>query len=532
MKTSKKSERRYNSFADFFAEGQYELKRDVEVAIHNDENIANNRLFVWNFEEVDLEEYLEYFKIYKSTQINVASRQNLSGNLMRKMNAMIREGYNPVECMLYASKIINMRLRNDTELQIILGERIKDVYIKQSAETISVLENIMDMWTWAPQIKVVITAIGLIGDNQELLDKMMINYAEDPSYKKKVFYALLENKSLVNLERILKIIMNLQDNEEDNAIGRAFTKEITYFGYEGIKMIAKYYENPAISRIGTRVLKRIMLKEGVISDPNGDDELYRKNLANKSAKDDLAFKDFREECYERYDDDAFFLARFSRVEIGEFLKDAIEDKKLTDTQRDTAIISLGIIGGKGYQPAEAILDKCEKRGCNEYAVTIAKVILGDKAYAQKLAQYMSVSKDYELSDLYRVIRASGIVNSPSVKKLVQDALEDEFINLLEKRDYQKLEYLTGNFQMFHDKKLWAFLSWNMLEDMREVLMIYSKNGTDLPTSIAISLIETVVPNWSNDVEKTIFTLYKNSDNSKVRELSYKKLKERKIEAPK
>lgn len=528
----KKSGKGYNSFADFFAGEKYELKRDVVVAVHNDKNIANNRLFVWNFEEVDLEEFLEYFKIYKNSSINISSRQNLSVNLMRKMNAMMREGYNPVECMLYASKIINMKLQNDMELQAILAERIKEAYIKQTAETEAVLENIITMWTWIPQIKVVITAIGFIGDNQELLDKIMINYSEDPNYKKKVFYALLENKTLDNLERMLKIVMNLQDTEDDNALGRAFIKEISAFGYEGTKIVAKYFENPGISRVGTRILKKIMLKEGAVTETDSDDELYRKNLANKSSKDDLAYKDFKEDCYEKYDNDAFFLARFSRAEIGDFLKEAIEDSYLPEMQRNTAIISLGIIGGKGYHPAAAILDKCEKKGNNEYAITIAKIWLGNKDCASKLAEYMSIKKDYELSELYRIIKSSGIVNNSLARQLVQEALHAVFRELLAQGDHMKLECLTSNFRMFWDKKLWSFLSWDILADMQKVLMIYSENETELPTPVVISIIETVVQSWNNDVEKAIFALYKNSDNPKVQELSYKKLKERKIEAPK
>ena len=179
----------YTSLKDLLANENLELARDIEKVVHQDENIANNRLFVWNFEQVDLEEFLTYFQMYKDRIVSVTLRQNLSSQLMRKVNNMIREGYNPVECMLYASKCINMRLQNDKELQTILAERIRDAYLAQEDETIAVIKNILKMWTWVPQINVVITAIGLIGDNQELLDNIMLNYAEDPIYKTKVFYA-------------------------------------------------------------------------------------------------------------------------------------------------------------------------------------------------------------------------------------------------------------------------------------------------------------------------------------------------------
>lgn len=522
--------KKYTSFKEFFASETIEFHKEVETAVHNDENIANNRLFVWNFEEIDLEEFLKYFQVYKNSPINIVSRQTLSGNLMRKMNSMLREGYNPIECMLYASKTINMKLQNDKELQDILAERIKDMYLKEEAETIAVLENIIKMWTWVPQVSVVIAAVGLIGDNQELLDSIMINYAEDPYYKIKVFYALMKNKSLNNLERAMKIVMNLQDSEEDNILGKVFIKEIGGFGYEGNKLVAKYYENPGVSRIGGKVLKKIMLKDNTLS-ANVQDDLYRRMLANKSTKDELAYKDFVNDCYEKYDDNAFYLSRFSRPDIGSFLKDALEDDNLSPKNRNTAIVSLGIAGAKGYMPAAAILNTCERKGGNEYAVVVASIILGDAIYVTKLVDMFCTKKDFELSELYGVLRDAGFVNYKSCVRMVEEELEKKFRMLLETEDYEQLDCLTSNFQMFWNKKLYSLLSKQLLEQMQEVLLIYAQNEIPMPQTIVISIIETIVHSWNKEVEKVMFTLYNQSANQKVQEVSFKKLKTRKIEEP-
>ncbi len=509
----------------------YEFEKEIEVAVHKDENIANNRLFVWNFEKDDLETFLEFFEIYKNSTINVSTRQALSGNLMRKINSMMREGYNPVECMLYASKIINMKLQNDKELQEILGERIKDVYLKQEEETIAVIENIIDMWTWIPQINVVITAIGIIGDNEKLLDDIMYHYAEDSNYKIKVFYALMKNKSFNNLERVMKIIMNLQDTQEDNRISRAFVKEIAGFGYEGIKIVEKYYENPAISLLGGKTLKKIMLKEMDGGDRE-DDNLFRHALAKNSYKDDMAYKEFLEDCYEKYDSDAFYLSRFSRPDIGSFLKEALEDNRLNNHNKNTAIVSMGVIGTKGYSPASAIINACEKRGENEYAVIIANIFLGNEKYANKLADILSIKKDYELQELYRVLRGSNIVNYNTQLISINKALEKKFGQLLEIEDYNGLECLVSNFQIFWDKKLYSLLSKDILEQMRGMLINYVQNSMPVPQTIIISIIETIIHSWNSSIEKVLFMLLKNSDNKRVQDISFKKLKEREIEAPK
>jgi len=525
----------YNSFKEFFESGKLEIRREVESMAHSDENIANNRLFVWNFEEADLEEFLEYFQIYKENSINAASRQKLSGSLMRKMNEMVREGYNPVECMLYASKTVNMKLQNDKELQNILAERIKDVYLRQESETEAVLNNIIKMWTWVPQVRVVITAVGFIGDNQELLDSIMLNYAEDPSYRSKVFYALMFNKSLSNLERVLKIIMNLQDCEEDTVIGRTFAKEISGFGYEGNRLVSKYYGNPGISKAGAKVLRKIKLQDNTITSNEQDEDFYRRNLANKSARDDLAYKDFLEDCWEKYDDSAFYLSRFSRQEIGSFLKSAIEDDSVSSRSRGTAIISLGIIGAKGYTPAAGVLKACGHQEENGNAVLVARILLNEEEAAVQLADIFCKKKDYELSELYSVLKSANIVSYNYVVNLVAPVLEKKFRELLESDaydQYERLDCLTSNFQMFWNKNLYRLLSKGVLDTMRDMLTVYAQNTVDVPADIIVSVIETVVHSWNAGVEKAVFALYKQSDNQRIQEISFKKLKERQIEAPK
>ena len=524
----------YTSLKDLLANENLELARDIEKVVHQDENIANNRLFVWNFEQVDLEEFLTYFQMYKDRIVSVTLRQNLSSQLMRKVNNMIREGYNPVECMLYASKCINMRLQNDKELQTILAERIRDAYLAQEDETIAVIKNILKMWTWVPQINVVITAIGLIGDNQELLDNIMLNYAEDPIYKTKVFYAFMHNKNVLNLERALRIIINLQDNESDNILGRAFVREIDNFGQEGKKIVAQYYGNPGISRTGVKYLRNIMLRGNSTEVDSKDKELYLKTLATQSEKDDLAYKEFLEECYQNYNDDIFYLCRYSRADIGSFLKVVLEDKKVSVKGRNTAIISLANAGRKGYAPAVAILDTCEKRGGNEYAVIIANIMLENQAYAMKLAKIFSTKKDYDLSELYGVLKSAAITSYRYnfCIELIHWALEECFREYLENEDYEKLECLTSNFEMFWDKKLYALLSKALLEAMQGVLLIYAENEIDIPNSIIVSMMETIEPSWNANVEKVMFALYHKCDNRRIQDLSFKMLKDRKIEPPK
>lgn len=521
----------YSSFKDFFAAGTIELQKSIETVNHTDENIANNRLFVWNFEQDDLEEFLDTFEIYKGSPINEVNRQNLSASLTRKVNNMLREGYNPIECMLYASKVINMKLQNDKELQEIIAERIKDVYIKEEEETVAVIHNIIRMWSWVPQVQVAITAIGLIGDCDELLDEMMINYASDPTYKAKVFYALLKNKSLENLERLLKIVIELKDTDEDAVLSRVFIKEVAGYGYEGNKILKKYYDNPAISKLGQSTLKKVMLKEEVLDANDVDDELYRKTLARRSLKEDDAYIEFETYFEERYDGDAFFLARFSRPDIGSHLKGVVEDERVNPRDRDSAIISLGIVGSRGYTPARAILETCEKHtGSDNYAVVVARAIMGDEKYVERIVDYMCEQKEYELYGLYSALKNASIT-SLSACALLQDEIYNRFKHCLAINDFDSLDTLSGNLQMFWEKKMYSLISRELLLYMQECMEKVVEGRLLISYSTAISIIEIMVRNWNKDTERVLFSLYKYADNERIQQISLKKLKERKIEAP-
>lgn len=521
----------YSSFDAFFESEGMNLKREVETAVQRDENIANNRLFVWNFEEVDLEEFVEIFTNFKEEKTTPSSRQNMSSVLLRKMGNMMREGYNPVECMLYASKIINKKLQNDNEVQSILAERIRDVYIKQEGETEAVLKNIIEMWTWVPQIKVVIMAIGLIGDNEELLDLVAHNYMEDTNYRTKVFYAFVHNKTSANLDRVMKLIMNLKDTEEDALLGRLFQKEINGFGIEGIQVIEKYYDNPAVSRSGSKVLRKIMLKGGNISNSE-DDDMYRSNLAKRSEREEGAYHEFMQDCRERRDERALFLARFSKGEAGTFLKEVLEQDSLTDSARSTALVSVAILGLKGYSPARAIIEKAEDKDNKDYGAMVAKILLGDDSAAEELVKTLCENQDYELSGLYRVLRAANILNYQKETDKVRRKIRDKFKEYVEDRNYNPLIYLTANFQMFWDNRLYSLLDIETIKAMCDVLNEYAGNAVNIPETIVISMIETLMYSYSKEVEEVLFALYKNSNNRKIQELCFKKLKGREIQAPK
>lgn len=537
----------YKTFKDFFKDkidnGELIVKEDIETVDEKDENIANNRLFVWNFEKKHLSAFMNVFERYNSKSTNFSSRQVLQSDIRWIVNDMIRSGYNPVECLLYASKLINMKLQNDRSLKNIIAEEIRDIYKRQKDETIKVIEHIIDMWTWTPQIKIVISSIGYIGDNEQLFDKILTTYGEDDIYKLEVFYALFDNKTPENLERCLKIIISLKEYvKEDNIIAKRFIEGIDSLGNSVIELVRKYSNIPGVSKYGKKVLHKVMLKYDDNLYFQENDQMYLKQLAKRSISDDDAYFEFLNYCKKHYkaknSNNLFYFSRFANFSIAEdFLIKVLQENKISNQHiRNTAIISLGNLGSKGLETdILSTLRGLESDPNNEYAVLVSYILmynkLRDNSYIERLVDIFSTNKEYELGELYLVLKNADIAKNPLLLPHVQLALEDKFYELVHKRNYGSLELLTLNLQFFYSQRLYSFISEDLHAMINDFLKNYVEENNNIKSDIIINLINVIACNWNQNVEKIMFMLYRSQD-IKVQQAALKKLQERDIQPPK
>ena len=508
---------------------EIEIHRTVETIDPRDENIVNNRVFVWNFERDDLNEFINYFKIYRNMQINADSRQKLNGRLNSKINAMLNEGYIPIECMLYASKAINNKLRNDRELENILAERIREVYVKKTYECIEVFKNILEKWTWEPQLRVVISAIGLIGDNEELLDKIFQRFSTHDQFKVAVFYAFLKNKTVANLERAMKMIMALQEDvPTDQQIGNIFKKEFFKFGDFGTKALEKYADNPGISKFGKRILRQITIRTGV---SNETDSV----VASKSKEDGDAYLEFLAFCETTGNkDQAAFLCRFSRPDIAkDFLIDFLRKDTTSDSERQTGLISMAYLKANGFSDAKEIVREFKSNDNCRNGYLMAMLILHDIEASRNIVDILSQEHDYKLQDFYRRLINADIKNNAGALRLLQQEIQSRLYNLLRSNDNPaSLDILTENMKGFWKRKISYLLSEACLKTITAALADYSQDSINLDENVVISLIAIRKNHHYNDeFEKILFKLYEHKDNPKLRNFIYQILKSRDTGAP-
>ena len=524
----------FSSFDDLTGSG-IEFQGTIETLDREDENIVNNRVFVWKFERADLESFISDFKIYRAKQISAEARQKLNSQLNGKINSMINEGYIPIECLLYASKVINSKINNDRELVTILAERIRDVYLRKTHESIEVFNNILEKWTtWTPQLRIVITAIGLIGDNEELLDKIFFRFVDDEQLKLTTFYAFLQNKTASNLDRAMRVVMGLHENVQiDEQIGRIFKNVFIQFGKLGTQALEKYSGNPGISRLGNRILNKLRNDGGMTPETGAlDDDTIYGAIAHKSKNDNEAYMDFLAFCSDRKDSQAAFFSRFSRPEIvTDFLKGFLEDESTKPYNAEIGLISLAYLKSNGYDNAKDLIREFKDRKELREGYLIAMVVLQDVEAVQNLVDLLTQEPDHKLGKFFGLMRNAAIRSNIGAVTLVQQEIVARLYALLRSNDQQTLKIFTSNLSILRDQRLFYLLSDTCLKNITSALSDYSARLIRLDEDVVISLIEVGKYKYNDTFEGILFDLYRHTNLPKLKNYIFKLLKERDIKAP-
>ncbi|SFA89322.1 hypothetical protein SAMN05216249_104137 [Acetitomaculum ruminis DSM 5522] len=505
--------------------------------LDNDNKLKDNCLFIWQFKEEDLKDMCKIFDAYRLDVITENSKKHLQVDINKIENRMLKEGFNPVECMLYASKIINLRLSNDNNMIEILAKEIFNICKFHEKDTTDILIHIINKWSWIPQLKVVIEVCGFLGENDLLMDLILEKFAKSKDLKSHVFNAIMKVKTQKNLERALKIISNIGTNEEDRLIVKKFNGEIRDFRKfsKVLLFLTEYKKTRPMSKAGQNAINQLLLDNGVVRVNVGDMD-YMRSLAEKSVNDEEAFIEFMTFCYKKFDEEACYLSRFSRPEAGEFLRTILANiSKLKKRTYNNAVISLGILGSKGYKEAESIISDLYVPGLelNNYPVLVALMILMDGESMEEIIDFFVEKKEYNLSDLFFLLKMADFNSKHEVLKEFQRRLYLRYIKLISTEDRQGIIKMTKNLQMFWSREISYLIPVNLLRYICEILKVYSKDSNVFPleVSVVISMMDIVSHNWNALVEDTVFSIYKNSDDIKVVQRSKSILLSKEIMAP-
>ena len=516
----------------------------IEKHEHADENSADTRVFTWKFAPDDLKKFIEVFRAYNGRTDSDMSRKILGNGLQTQCAAMLKAKCLPVECMLYASKVSNEHMSDDTVN--VIAASIKAVYNGRKQETADVLAHILNSWTWIPQMRITIVAVGLIRERDELFDYMMPLAAID-MLKKSVAWTLMQSKTKANLDRAMSIVIGLRAGSNiDKDIGEMFEKEFSGFTALGIDFLKEYLgdyiKNPDVfnSNFGRGTIKDIMRDLQI--EP---DEHYIDELAQRSRDDDRAYEEFLSICREKNDENLTFIARFSRKSlIDDFLEPLIRCEGASLSAKNNALISAAQLAySKGSDKSRYIkrvqdlLREYQQFPEYEYSCLMGLLIINDQHAVGELITLLKQKSSKELFTMYTAMNSATLVKSRNMLPRLQAEIYKALVDTFRRGTVIEMAHLASNLQVFNRRNVEELISVDTVREINKILLEYANNTSLLTNYAAIGLINAGM-NFiqSNDFArpefiKVLFKLYDQRSNFRIRNVAADCLRKMDIDPP-
>ena len=506
-----------------------ETEEPIASYQHQNEDTADNRMFIWDFSSDDLKSFVAVFEAYKKRPDTENSRTVLDTAIRNRCSKMIGARCLPIECMLYASKVCNSRL-NDA-VNNLIAVQIRQIYQHHGDKTAEVLEHIISNWVWVPQVRIAIVAVGLIRERDELFDCIM-PLATGDILKKTVFYALMQKKSKANLERAAIIVSSLKANQDvDREISELFQNECTGFmalGNDYLRQFLKEYLNDSaayLSNIGRSTFKAVTRIWGL----SGDDKDIDK-LARLSRDDDQAYIDFLDICRQRNDEAVTFRCRFSRREIvTDFLEPLIRSNNASALTKNNALISVALLSCSRrpnfarLSDVKAMLRQYQQIPEHEFACLAARMVTGDPDAIKEFVTLLRQRTARDLYELYTMLNTATITKSRSVMPLVRSAIRQEFNLIVQDGLSGDMYCFASNLKVFKERNVVELMSDDCLKDIRQVLLRYARDTSILDADAVINLIDVTVIFSIEGLTDVLFKLYDQHSNLSVRSHADSKL---------
>lgn len=249
----------------------------------------DKRMFFYNFSRGDIEDYIDIFRIFSLESENPKFKNVFIGLLQKKNNEMLESGVLPIECLLYASRLIGKQVDDNDELVETIADVLNALSITALGAEDKVqqaLKNIVSLWDWGGQVLAVVLYVGKSG-NHELIKYIMQNEVQ------KHITSIHKTKGKLYL---LKMLLATKDAE----YSREICKMLSLVGDDEVaicKEAEKYLPSGFTKQtlgefvdVGTPRYKRLVEKitaEKVIR-ARGSSELSRLAGQIKRASDDRA----------------------------------------------------------------------------------------------------------------------------------------------------------------------------------------------------------------------------------------------------
>lgn len=375
-------------------------------------NSSINRLFYYITPENFVRQFSDLFNKYALESFkNYTFKEKFYDELFLLSMNLLDLGINPIETLLYSSKICNEELNKpNSPLALTIKRLVQDIIGKDKNSSINVINHILEKWSWIPQLSI-IYKICSESKQEDLIRKCYASYKsgeyENSILKLDIANAMILSGSNKFLSEIFDIVYNLDNTYRiDSEIWKTFDEKfISLFTKEDVAKIislSSYIQlnNRYSQNLFARLKRNSEKSESIIFDSN--------NIT--SVVEDLNSEDGRKRRK------AFVEARFvksNEVSLILYNKLKFGKSELSNPEIKEALISLAFLYiGKFVNLTEEeiiqLYDSFENDKNNEYlsAVYACKIILGiyDRELLYKKLIDNLAFEEHTTKDVISIIR--------------------------------------------------------------------------------------------------------------------------------
>lgn len=170
--------------------GRYEPKLQVSGSLVK---YKTKKLFSEIFDEQDVKDFMTLAEMSAMMEDEI-----ISGELKRKMNTMSKDGKDPLQCMVYATKNNEKVFYNNEKKVLVWAQAIAEMVNNNPEYALSINHMLVNWGMWKYQITLLITACGNIKQNEkldEVIRDLYTDYDDDKvryTVMKRLLYGLNE----------------------------------------------------------------------------------------------------------------------------------------------------------------------------------------------------------------------------------------------------------------------------------------------------------------------------------------------------
>lgn len=246
-------------------------------------------LFTETFDEQDVKDFISLVEMSINTEDEI-----IEGELKRKIQNMIKNGKEPLQCMVYATKNDEKLFQNNEKKMLTWAKVIANT-VNSNIHYSSSINHMLVNWSlWKCQISLLINACGFIKQNENLdmvIRDLYTNY-DDDKIKYIVIKRMFQSHNKDNYASAFEILKNSDFTRSDRKYFNVLKRKVENSTAQEIeKLYASFKKTQGFNIPKRKKIERLFFEN------NKENEIIQKINESKIQEKNAILKEIKEKIY-------------------------------------------------------------------------------------------------------------------------------------------------------------------------------------------------------------------------------------------